>query len=88
MNSKLFYAPAIAVAVLLGVIAGCHRTPDDVVTPQQVTADPARDATGLIIATAYSTTCSTSEGTCTLDEPQKVGSRCECEGGVKGRVVR
>lgn len=44
-------------------------------------------STGLILATAYSRTCSTPEGSCTLSRPKPVGESCSC-GEVVGTVVR
>ena len=84
----------LAAVFLLGfVFISNDRTPDP--TTQAALADGNNglpttredDDPSLLVATAYSRKCATSEGTCTLEEPQKVGSRCECPDGP-GRVVR
>jgi hypothetical protein len=37
---------------------------------------------------SYSRTCLTAKGTCILEQPQKVGSQCECPQLGVGQVVR
>jgi hypothetical protein len=46
------------------------------------------EAPNLIIAAGYSKRCATESGICTIDKPQKVGSRCRCEDGTRGTIVR
>jgi len=96
MKLKLLNITGLAISVLLGyAVAGSFQIPGG---PAEVVA-PDRDnefrtfesrsyGPSLIVAQAYSTKCATSKGTCTLEEPREVGSRCECPGKGTGRVVR
>ena len=94
MKFKFSIILGLAVVFLLGfVLVSNYQTPEPT-TAHAALADGAngpstarKDDPSLMIAAAYSSKCATSEGTCTLDEPQKVGSRCECPDGP-GRVVR
>jgi hypothetical protein len=45
------------------------------------------NAPDLIIAATYSRKCATEFGTCTIDTPLPIGSRCSCDGS-EGRIVR
>jgi hypothetical protein len=95
MNKKYWIVAVLAVAVLGYAAATIYRAPDDsgkTATAEQsgrISIDEAGSkADDLMIAQGYSRKCATPKGTCTLDRPQPVGSRCDCPGKGSGKVVR
>lgn len=68
--------------------SGQAAVTDTEITVESVQTKPAQKASeALYVAQAYSSTCLTSNGSCSLPRPQPVGSGCSC-GGQSGRVVQ
>ena len=86
MKLKLSIIVGLAVAFGLGCASATlyHRSSLEVtvIEPQQ----PVRGA-ALLAQGDYGYRCATVNGICPLDEPQPIGSGCECN-GTKGTTIR
>jgi len=92
MKLKFLYISGLSIALVLGYVMAETNQPKSKSTSAATLdikpSDVSSGRSDLIMAAAYSTTCATSRGTCTLNTPKEVGAPCYCPGKGRGTVVR